>query len=226
MGRGATFLIAHGAWTGAWSWRRVMDRLTHRGHRVHVPTLSGLCERSHLANAARINLSTHVSDIVNEATWNDLERLVLVGHSYGGFVIAGAAEKLVGRVASIVFLEAFIPKDGQCFADLAPGESLPEPLVPAPPSEKGEYRDDADRKWVISKVTPQPTATFTEPLRITGAYLQVPRKTFIEASRGVAAETAASLRRDSSWTVREIDSGHDVPIDRPQELADLLEDAI
>ena len=202
-----------------------MDRLTQRGHRVHVPTLSGLCERSHLANAARINLSTHVSDIVNEATWNDLERLVLVGHSYGGFVIAGAAEKLVGRVASIVFLEAFIPKDGQCFADLAPGESLPEPLVPAPLSEKDEYRDDDDRKWVISKVTPQPTATFTEPLRITGAYLQVPRKTFIQASRGVAAETAASLRQDSSWTVREIDSGHDVPIDRPQELADLLEDA-
>ena len=226
MNRSATFLIAHGAWTGAWSWRRVIDRLNHRGHRVHVPTLSGLCERSHLAHAASITLSTHVSDIVNEATWNDLDRLVLVGHSYGGFVIAGAAEKLGARVGSIVFLDAFIPKDGQSFADLAPGESLPEPWVPPPPPAKDEYRDDDDRNWVIGKVTPQPTATFTERLRITGAYLQVPKKTFIQASRGVSAETAASLRRDSSWTVREIDSGHDVPVDRPQQLADLLEDAI
>jgi pimeloyl-ACP methyl ester carboxylesterase len=226
MSRSATFLITHGAWTGAWSWRRVIDRLTHRGHRVHAPTLSGLCERSHLANAARIDLSTHVSDIVNEATWNDLDRLVLVGHSYGGFVIAGAAEKLGSRVDSIVFLEAFIPKDGKCFTNLAPGESLPEPCVPPPPTAKGEYRDDDDRNWVISKVTPQPTATFTEPLRITGAYLQVRKKAFIQAIRGVSAETAAALRQDSRWTVREIDSGHDVPIDRPQELADLLEDAI
>jgi pimeloyl-ACP methyl ester carboxylesterase len=226
MSRSATFLIAHGAWTGAWSWRRVIDLLTGRGHRVHVPTLSGLCERSHLAKVAPISLSTHVSDIVNEATWNDLDGLVLVGHSYGGFVIAGAAERLGGRIDSIVFLEAFIPKDGQCFSDLGPGETLSEPSVPPPPSAKGEYRDDEDRKWVVSKVTPQPTATFTERLRVTGAYLQVPKKTFIEASRGVSAETAASLRRDSSWTVHQIDSGHDVPVDRPLELAQLLEDAI
>ena len=133
----ATFLIAHGAWTGAWSWRRVIDRLTERGHRVHAPTLSGLGERSHLAGAAAINLSTHVNDIVNEATWNDLDRLVLVGHSYGGFVIAGAAEQLRGRIESIVFLEAFIPRDGQSFSDLAPGEALPDPLVQPPPSAQG-----------------------------------------------------------------------------------------
>jgi pimeloyl-ACP methyl ester carboxylesterase len=226
MSQSATFLIAHGAWTGAWSWRRVVDRLTGRGHRVHAPTLSGLCERSHLGKVETINLSTHISDIVNEATWNDLDAFVLVGHSYGGFVITGVAEQLGGRIASIVYLEAFIPKDRQCFTDLAPGQTFPEPLVPPPPSAKGEYRDEADRIWVVSKVTPQPTSTFTERLRVTGAYLRVPKKTFIQATRGVSAETAALLRRDSSWTVREIDSGHDVPIDRPQELSDLLEDAI
>ena len=222
----ATFLIAHGAWTGAWSWRRVIDRLTERGHRVHAPTLSGLGERSHLAGAAAINLSTHVNDIVNEATWNDLDRLVLIGHSYGGFVIAGAAEQLRGRIESIVFLEAFIPRDGQSFSDLAPGEALPDPLVPPPPSAQGDYRNDDDRKWVASKVTPQPTATFTERLRITGAYLQVPKKTFIQANQGVSAETAKPLRRDSAWTVRDIDCGHDVPVDRPHELAQLLEKSI
>src|SRR5690606_2556298 len=102
----ATFVVAHGAWAGSWAWMRVADRLHARGHRVFVPTLSGLGERSHLAGSS-INLTTHIGDVVNEIRWKDLDGVVLVGHSYGGFVITGVAEEIAGRIASIVYVDAF-----------------------------------------------------------------------------------------------------------------------
>ncbi|MCQ1849881.1 alpha/beta fold hydrolase [Neorhizobium galegae] len=83
-----TFLIAHGAWTGGWSWERVLTRLHARGHRAYAPTLTGLCERKHLASPS-VNLDTHIDDIVNEAVYKDLTDIVLVGHSYGGIVATG-----------------------------------------------------------------------------------------------------------------------------------------
>jgi pimeloyl-ACP methyl ester carboxylesterase len=101
-------VLVHGAWAGAWAWLRVADRLTARGHRVFAPALSGLGERSHLAHLA-IELSTHVDDVVNEIRWKDLDGVVLVGHSYGGIVITGVAERVYERIASIVYVDAFIP---------------------------------------------------------------------------------------------------------------------
>lgn len=92
-------MIVHGAWTGSWSWQRVIDRLAAKGHRVFAPALSGLGERSHLARSG-INLTTHIDDIANEIRWKDLDQLLLVGHSYGGFVISGVAEQLLERVDS------------------------------------------------------------------------------------------------------------------------------
>ena len=88
-----TFVLVHGAWAGAWALARLVDRLIAKGHRVYAPTLSGLGERSHLAGYD-VNLSTHVNDIVNEITWKDLDHVVLVGFSYGGLVVTGAAEKM------------------------------------------------------------------------------------------------------------------------------------
>ena len=116
--------LVHGAGHGGWCWQRVADRLTAKGHRVFAPTLTGLGERSHLLND-KIDLTTHISDIVNEIKWKDLDQIVLVGHSYGGMVITGVAEQLVSRIASIVYLDAFLPGDGQSVTDVvnavAPG---------------------------------------------------------------------------------------------------------
>ncbi len=109
------FVLVHGAWHGGWCWRRVSDRLTGNGHYVAAPTLSGLGERSHLA-ADTVTLTTHVDDVVNEIIWNDLDRVVLVGHSYGGMVITAAAERIRKRIAAIVYLDAFMPSDGQSVA--------------------------------------------------------------------------------------------------------------
>lgn len=127
-------VLVHGAWHGGWCWRRVVDRLTAKGRYVVAPTLSGVGERSHLANDT-INLSTHIDDIVNEIRWKDIEGLVLVGHSYGGMVITGVAERIPQRIASIVYLDAFLPGDGQSLAALrGPRASpLPEHLVPRGP---------------------------------------------------------------------------------------------
>lgn len=222
----ATFVLVHGAWAGSWSMMRVADVLMARGHRVFAPTLSGLGERSHLAGA-NINLTTHVDDVVNEVVWKDLDNIVLVGHSYSGLVITGVAERIGERIASIVYLDAFIPADGQSFADFAEGWELVGETIPAPPTSKGDYLDEEDRAWVDAKATPHPTASLKEKLRVTGAYQRVPKKTYIQATgwESPFGETADALGKDPGWTVRQIACGHDVGIDKPQELADLLVEA-
>ena len=218
------FVVVHGAWTGAWGWDPVAELLRARGHRVHVPTLSGLGERSHLARLP-INLTTHVDDIVNEIIWHDLTGVVLVAHSYGGFVATGVAERAAERIASIVYVDAFIPADGQSFEDLI-GAGLSEPLTPVPEIGDNEYPTEAERERIAALATPQPTGTFTERLKVTGAYLRIARKTYILATGWDGfGSIAAPLRDDPAWTVHELPCGHDVPLLLPRELADLLERA-
>jgi pimeloyl-ACP methyl ester carboxylesterase len=219
------YVLVHGAWAGSWAWMRVADRLTSKGHRVFAPTLSGLGERSYLAGSS-INLTTHINDVVNEIRWKDLSDLVLVGHSYGGFVITGAAEEIGERIASIVYVDAFIPSDGQAFADFAPEWNLPaDALIPPQPAVTGDYRDDADRIWVNEKATPQPAGTFTERVRVTGAYNSVPKKTFVQATGWDSPfkDTVAQFRADPAWQVHEIACGHDIAVEMPDELTDVLE---
>lgn len=219
----ATFVLVHGAWAGGWALERLANRLALKDHRVYAPTLSGLGERSHLAGS-KIDLTTHVNDIVNEIKWKDLDRIVLVGHSYGGLVITGVAEEVGERIASIVYVDAIIPADNQSFADLAPGMNLADATIAPPPTAAGDYPSEADRAWVDAKATPQPTATFTERRRVTGAYQRIPRKTYVLATGWDGFDrTAATLRSDPSWTVVEVASGHDVAIEAPDKLAEILE---
>src|SRR5437660_801825 len=108
----ATFVLVHGAWHGGWCWRKLMPLLRSAGHAVWTPTLTGLGERAHLGNPD-VGLSTHVQDVVNVLEYEDLSNVVLVGHSYGGMVITGVAHQMPGRLAHLVYLDAFVPKDGQ-----------------------------------------------------------------------------------------------------------------
>ncbi len=219
-----TFVLVHGAWAGAWGWDKVAERLRGDGHRVHVPTLSGLGERSHLA-AYPITLTDHVNDVVNEMIWHDLTEVVLVGHSYGGIVITGVAERAAARIASIVYLDAFIPADGQSFEDFF-GEKFTGPLTPVPDGGEDDYATKAEGARVVALSTPQPTGTFTERLKVTGAYLGIARKTYILATGWDGfGGIAAPLRNDPAWSVHELPCGHDVPLLLPVELAGLLEQA-
>ena len=216
-----TFVLVHGAWSGGWSWETVAEKLRHNKHRVFAPALSGLGERSHLAGKD-ITLSTHIDDIVNELTFKDLEDVVLVGHAYAGFVITGVAERVPERIAAIVFLDAFMPSNGQSFADLTGMTNLPE-LVPVP-AQPGA--SEASRALSVRKSTPQPRGTFVEKLKVTGALSRIERKTFICATGWEGFQkTAEALRTDDAWDVYDIDCGHEVLLERPAALALLLEEA-
>lgn len=220
----STFVIVHGAWAGSWDWDRAAEKLRARGHAVHVPTLSGLGERSHLAQFP-ITLTTHIDDIINEMAWHELTDVVLVAHSYGGFVATGVLERAAERVASLVYVDAFIPSDGQSFADIM-GETPTGPVVPVPEIGDNEYPTRAEADRVARLATPQPTGTFTERLKVTGAYLAVPRKTYILATGWDGfGSVAAPLRDDPAWSVHELPCGHDIPLLMPEELAGLLERA-
>lgn len=216
----ATFVLVHGAWHGGWCWQRVNDRLTARGHRVFAPTLTGVCERSHL-DSPSVNLSTQIRDVVNEIRWKDLENVVLVGHSYGGMVISGVAEQVAPKIASIVYLDAFVPADGQSIGDLGGKVDASPFTAPIPAARFGV--NEADRAWVDSKMTPQSTACFTEKIKLTGAYQRIPRKTYIRAKNfaGFAA-TFERIRSDDSWETWVVDCGHDIMIDKPDELTSIL----
>ena len=140
-------------------------------------------------------------------------------------VITGVAEHVGERIACIVYMDAFIPDDGQSAADLGLSADSHAALIPAPPTSEGEYLSEADRAWVDSKATPQPSATFTEKLRVSGAYQRVPNKVYIRASNGpsIFDNLAARARSDPTWVVHEVESGHDVEIDAPKELCEILE---
>lgn len=227
-----TFVLVHGAWHGGWCWRRVADRLRREGHAVFTPTLTGLGERSHLLQSG-IDLATHVADIVNVMQWERLADVVLCGHSYGGFVISGVAEVIPDAIRAIVFLDAFLPENGDTILKLT-GPAVRDAIraalqrgelaVPPRPAEAFGV-NAADRQWVDSLCVPQPIGTFTSPIALSGARERIARKTYIRAKAydSPAFDRALSVAQsDPSWRCYEIACGHDVMVDRPDRLSELL----
>ena len=184
-----TFLLVHGAWGGGWHWRRVADRLRSRGHAVFAPTLTGLGERAHQLHPG-IDLSLHIADVLGVLRYESLDDIVLVGHSYGGFVISGVAEAFPGRIHSIVFLDAFVPNDGEALVDIVQppvqevirgAQSRGETTVPV--RDAAAFRmNEKDRAWADSLANPQPIGTFLQKIRLTGARERIAKKTYIRAT--------------------------------------------
>lgn len=217
-----TFVLVHGAWGGGWVWRRVADLLEKAGHKVFAPTLTGLGERSHLLNA-QVNLTTHVTDIVSVIKWERLEDIVLVGHSYGGMVITGVAEQAEMAIASIVFLDAFVPENGQALADIARGRT--NPAGPVPPLSAEAFRvNEKDRAWVDAMCTPHPSGTFTEKLVVMGARERIAKKSYVRASGypSTPLDAAYAKCRAAGWRTYEMPCGHYVMVDLPEDLAEIL----
>jgi pimeloyl-ACP methyl ester carboxylesterase len=227
-----TFLLVHGAWHGGWCWRRVSDALEKRGHKVFAPTLTGLGERSHLLDG-KINLSTHVTDIANVIKWEGLKDFVLVGHSYGGFVISALAEQLRAPIASIVFLDAFLPDDGQSLSDIASqpvregiAAALQRGEIGLKPVPASVFRvNEKDRAWVDAMCTPHPIGTFTEKVKIDGARDRVAKRAYIRAKEYPSPSfDAARARAEASggWRVYDMACGHDAMVDMPERLTEIL----
>ena len=227
-----TFVLVHGAWHGAWCLRRVSDLLEAKGHKVFVPTLTGLGDKSHLLDA-KVNLAMHVTDVVNLLKWEDLKGIVLVGHSYGGYIVTGVAEQMADSVASIVFLDAFVPENGD---SLAAGASQPVKDAIAAARSKGEIAlkpvpaavfrvNEKDRAWVDAKCTPQPIATLTDTIAVTGARDRIAKKAYIRAKGypSVPSDAAqAKYKANAAWKSYEMTAGHDAMVDQPKELTDIL----
>jgi pimeloyl-ACP methyl ester carboxylesterase len=209
--------------------------LEKRGHKVFAPTMTGLGERSHLLDG-RINLSTHVTDIANVIKWEDLKDFVLVGHSYGGYVISGVAEQMREPIASIVFLDAFLPDDGQSLSDIA-SQPVREGIAAAlqrgdaalKPVPASVFRvNEKDRAWVDAMCTPHPIGTFTEKVKITGARDRVAKRAYIRAKEYPSPSfDAARARAEGSggWRVYDMPCGHDAMVDMPDRLAEILVEA-
>ncbi len=230
-----TFVLVHGAWHGGWCWRRVADRLCSAGHVVFTPTLTGLGERAHLLRAG-IDLTTHVTDVVNVMKWERLTDVVLCGHSYGGFVISGVAEQMLAAIRSIVFLDAFVPKNGDSPRNLT-GPAVQDGIrvtlqrgdLGMPPRAAEAFGVNvADRAWVDSLCVAQPIGTFTEKIVLSGACDRIARKSYIRAASYANPgfdRALAAAKADPSWRTYEVGCGHDVMVDRPERLTEILLEA-
>ena len=233
-GERPVFVLVHGAWHGGWCYARTARILRARGYEVYTPTLTGVSDRAHLVSP-EIGLSTHVADVAGLLRWEDLRNVVLAGHSYGGVVISGVYEQARDRIGALSFIDAIVPASGQAMLDTVPpevGRSFLDGaaergfgwLVPPTPAEFFNV-NPADRAWVDRLCTPQPLRTFQEPVafgpREAGLRQQYLLATGFE--NPVLPAMAAPLRADPAWSVEDVPVGHDIMIDAPERLADLLE---
>jgi pimeloyl-ACP methyl ester carboxylesterase len=228
-----TFVLVHGAWGGAHTWRAVRPRLWTAGHQVFTPSLTGIGERVHLTGP-HVDLSVHVDDVVNTILYEDLDRIVLVGFSYGGMVVTGALAQIAERVSHLVYLDAFVPADGESLADLAEigagdASSLGQPWSVPPPARS--FAEPAEAAFAEPRRTPQPLRTLTERVRLAQPLESYPfSRTYIKAlgdprpvDRGDAFWKAADRYRDHpGWRYLEHPSNHMVPQNDPNGLAAIL----
>jgi pimeloyl-ACP methyl ester carboxylesterase len=232
----ANYLFVHGAWHGGWCWKRVARILRAAGHEVFAPTLTGLGEREHLLNA-NVGLDTHIQDVLGVLKYEDLNDVILVGHSYGGMVIAGVAEKASTRIGHLVYLDAFVPEDGKSLADYQPpevlqmfhektqteGEGFKLPcLIPA---EAFGVTNDDDLAWVRPRLNPHPLKTKLDAIHLTNPKVAEIAHTFIYCNKpavGPFGQFADRLKNDDSWQYLEMATGHDAMITEPEKLAEIV----
>lgn len=232
----ATYVLVHGAGHGGWCYQRVARRLRGAGHEVHTPSLTGLGERAHLLTPD-VGLDTHIADIVSLLEHEDLHDVILAGHSYGGIVVTGAADRAPGRVAQLVYLDAAILQDGESLYGVTPAlaamragmktvNGIDLVLWPDDPIAHAIYgvTDEADWAWMRGRLHPHPWRTFTDTLRLADpvAVARLPR-TVINCPGTLEKRVGESLDRyrvgDRVW---EIDTGHDLMITEPGKTAEML----
>ena len=234
----ARYLLVHGAWEGGWYWRPVAERLRGAGHQVFTPTLTGLGERAHLLSR-EVDLDTHIEDVCAVLHYEELSDIVLCGHSYGGMVITGVAERAAELIASIVYLDAFLPEDGQCLLDLALPERRAQLLERAesrgegwrvPPIAAADWgvTEPAERDWIDRLCVDHPLATLRQPLCHSDRHLGIARKTYVLATAYDPSPFhafAARTGEDPAWRQRTIACHHMLGISAPGAVSEILLEA-
>lgn len=234
----ATFVIAHGAWSAGWAWKKMRPLMRAAGHELVTPSYTGIGERAHLAHPG-IDLDTHITDVLNLLHYEDLHDVVLLGHSYGGMVATGVADRASERIAQVIYLDAFVPRHGQSALSLFPevarartleavrmhggtkGEGWQVPANPLP----GDT-DPADYDWATPKRVMQPVKTFEQAIVLTGAAEHLP-KSYIYCTRPGPGDAfrqfADHAKARPGWKYVEMDASHNPHITVPRELMGVLQ---
>uniref|UniRef100_UPI003340E63E alpha/beta fold hydrolase n=1 Tax=Castellaniella defragrans TaxID=75697 RepID=UPI003340E63E len=230
----ATFVLVHGAWHGGWCWSRVSGPLRGQGHRVITPTLTGLGERSHLLSP-RITLDTFIQDIANVLVWEDLNDVVLVGHSFAGLVISGVADRMPQRIRHLVYLDAFVMDPGQSVFDTLPPslvERLREHAQPAgalavPRPESFGLDQPQDIAFIEQRLTPHPLGTYETPFNLKHPLGNGLPATYLSCIRPPFAAVDSShqwVRQNAPhWTWQDLDTGHAAMVSAPALVLRALE---
>lgn len=217
-----TYVIVHGSWAGGWYFGDTARLMREEGHEVYTPTLTGISERVHLAHPD-VNLETHIQDIVNVLEYEDLQDVVLVGYSYGGMVVTGAAQHVPQRIRQLIYLDAMVPEDGQSVADIFPD-------IVAYFVDVAEKVGDG---WQIPhdpphpRKTPHPLKTLTQPVKLNNpeaakiprAYIWFTQNSFPFAPQ--LAEMATKAKADG-WAYRELAVDHTAPETHANDMAKIL----
>jgi pimeloyl-ACP methyl ester carboxylesterase len=231
----ASIVLAHGAWSAAWAWKKMRPLFRAAGHEFFSPTYTGLGQRAHLTGPA-IDLSTHIQDVVSVLEFEDLKDVVLLGHSYGGMVATGVVDKARNRIARVIYLDAFAPKDGQSLFDLVglkaeanmragaakDGDGWKLPINPMPPDTSAE-----DAAWASPRRRPQPIKTFEQKIRLESKEAP-PQRDYIYAKENgpgdVFRQFGERAKSEAGWKYYEIDASHNPHITCPDVLMKLLTD--
>lgn len=237
----ATYILVHGAWHGGWCYRDTASALRAKGHTVFAPTLSGNGEHFHQSNQG-ITLETHIRDIVGVFEAEEVKNAILVGHSYGGMVITGVADRIPASIKSLVYLDAFVPQHGESVINLIDVALAPDVaaqfngafrgtalegnsgLMQPIPAEAFNIAEH-NRAWVDRRCRPQALATFEMPVLLTGGIDKITQRLYVLADGWDPSpfrHFAAKVEDQPGWKVVKLPCSHDVMVDMPAELAELL----
>jgi pimeloyl-ACP methyl ester carboxylesterase len=225
------FVLVHGAWHGAWCWRKILPSLGAKGHRAFAVTLTGVGEREHLMSSS-VRLATHIDDVVSVIETEELARVVLVGHSYAGLLITAVADRCAERIVRLVYLDAIIPHSGESWSS-SHDESTRQArragiardgIIPPPPSSAYGLTGE-DAAWVDRRQRPHPGGVYDDVLQFDEARVASLSRTFVDCTSPALPAIEKSrqrVRSEPGWQVLEIATGHDPMISAPTQLLDIL----
>jgi len=224
-----TIVFCHGAWDGGWFWKDTAAELRRKGFDVYAPSLTGLGDRIHLGTP-ETNLDTHIEDIVNLIRYEQLRDVYLIGHSYGGMVATGAADRVPERIREIVYLDAYVPEDGQSIADFlgGPSSDFVGMMQQAADAYGGGWRVPYPGEAYDERLTAQPGQTFLQPIKLTNADARKLPRTYVACTaRGehpvyTPIDGVAARAREAGWRYYEIAAGHNLNQTSPEETLRLL----
>lgn len=230
-----SIVLVHGAWGGAWIWQRVLAPLRAAGHGVHAVTLTGDGERAHLLTPS-IALQTHVDDVLGCVRSEELDGLVLVGHSYAGMVITAAADRLLAegrRLHAMVYVDAVVPLPGEAWSSTHSAETVAQRNAAAaahgcafPPPDPAVFGlAGADRDWLLRRQVPHPFGPYHDRLHFNAERLAAVPRWFIDCTAPALPTIAVArqrVRAAPGWQVHELATGHCPMVSMPRQLTGLL----